>query len=431
MERPAVAFITLGCPKNEVDSDRMTAAVVSSDYRVVDEIDDADIVVLNTCGFITDAVEESVSVALELAEWRDARAGRRLVLAGCMVSRYGDDLASAMPEADALVPVAGEAGLLTVLEGLTGFAANPVAGSGRTVTGPSAYLQISDGCHRSCAYCTIPSIRGPYRSRPIAGIAEEAALLVASGARELVLIGQDTSAWGRDLPGDEDVADVLRAVAATPGLAWLRLMYVQPDGVTDRLLATMAELPQVVPYLDMPLQHAAADVLRAMRRGGSADDFLALIARIRSALPEVCLRSTFIAGFPGEAEEDLDVLLDFIVEAGLDYVGVFPYSPEDGTAAAALPGQLPFEERALRANRVREAADSVAFARAEARTGTQLEVLVEGVDAEDGTAVGRWKGQAPEIDGLVILDTTPEPGTLVCAEIIETYGYDLSGKVRT
>jgi ribosomal protein S12 methylthiotransferase len=426
---PAIAFLTLGCPKNEVDSDRMRASVLASEYRLAEDLDDADVVVLNTCGFITDAVEESVSTALDLAHWRDEREGRRLVVAGCMVSRYGDDLAAAMPEADAFVSVADESALLCVLERVTGASPGAaVPGASRTGGGVSEYLQVSDGCFRSCAYCTIPLIRGPYRSRPLEDLTAEASLLLSAGARELVLIGQDTSSWGRDLAGSGDITDVVHAIASLKDLAWLRLMYVQPDTITARLIEAMATLEPVRHYLDMPLQHASAQVLRAMHRGGSAETFLELIGSLRDAMPDIVLRSTFIAGYPGETEDDLDMLLDFIAEAGLDYAGVFPYSPEEGTAAAHLPGQISDDERFERANRVREAADTVSFARAASLVGRTLDVLSEGPDCE-GIAVGRWSGQAPEVDGYVMLDRAVEAGRIVPVRIGDAYGYDLEGEV--
>lgn len=425
---PAVAFLTLGCPKNEVDSDKMRASVAGSDYRIADDLEDADVVVLNTCGFITDAVEESVSAALDLADWRDAKPGRFLIVAGCMVSRYGEALAEAMPEADAFVPVADEAALLSVVERLTGAAPGATRGPSRTGGAVTEYLQVSDGCFRTCAYCTIPAIRGPYRSRPLEELTAEASFLVSAGTKELVLIGQDTSSWGRDLPGTSDIADVIGAVAATPGLDWLRLMYVQPDTVTPRLVETMASTGAVRHYLDMPLQHASANVLRTMRRSGSGVSFLELIAQLREAMPDIVLRSTFIAGFPGETEDDLDELLGFIGEAGLDYVGVFPFSPEEGTPAAGLPGQLPDEERFERANRVREAADEISTARAARRVGSVLEVLSEGVDVE-GFPIGRWSGQAPEVDGYVMLDREVDAGRIVRVRIDAAYGYDLEGEV--
>lgn len=426
---PAIAFLTLGCPKNEVDSDRMRASVVASAYRFTTDLDEADVVVLNTCGFITDAVEESVGVALELAEWRDERPGRKLVVAGCMVSRYGEDLAASMPEVDAFVPVADEPTLLGVFERLTGVSPGVTAPSAqRTGGGVSEYLQVSDGCFRACAYCTIPAIRGPYRSRSLDELTAEASGLLSAGTRELVLIGQDTSSWGRDLSDSGDITDVVRALAPLDGLAWLRLMYVQPDTITPALIETMATLEPVRHYLDMPLQHASARVLREMHRSGSADSFLALIDRLRDAMPDIVLRSTFIAGYPGETEAELDELLDFIGEAGLDYVGVFPYSPEEGTAAAALPAQISDEERFERANRVREVADEVSIARAARLIGTTLDVLSEGEDP-DGVAIGRWSGQAPEVDGYVMLDRPVDPGHIVAVRIDTSYGYDLEGEV--
>ncbi len=427
-ETPAIAFLTLGCPKNEVDSDRMRGHVLSSSFRIAEDLDDADVVVLNTCGFITDAVEESVSVALDLAEWRDQRPGRHLVLAGCMVSRYQDELAEALPEADALIPVADQPTLLAVLERLTETSSGTTATPSRTGGGVSEYLQVADGCFRTCAYCTIPVIRGPYRSRPLAELTDEASFLVSAGARELVLIGQDTSSWGRDIDGSDDVSDLVHALAATPDLSWLRLMYVQPDTITPRLIETMATVEPVRHYLDMPLQHVSPRLLRSMQRSGSGESFLALIARLREAMPDIALRSTFIAGYPGETEDDLDELLDFIAQASLDYVGVFPYSPEEGTAAASLPEQISDAERFDRANRVRDVADCVSVTRATRLVGSTLDVLSEGTDAE-GFSLGRWSGQAPEVDGYVMLDRSVAAGSIVPVRIDTTCGYDLEGEV--
>jgi len=427
-DTPAIAFLTLGCPKNEVDSDLMRTSVLGSAYRLTDDFSQADVIVLNTCGFISEAVEESVAVALELADWRDAVPGRRLVIAGCMVSRYGDELAAAMPEADAFVPLSAEPDILAELELVTGVPAHPVQAPSRTPPGSSAYLRISDGCSRGCAYCTIPSIRGPYRSRPLAEIAEEGDMLVADGAREIVLIGQDTSAWGHDLGRGQSISDVLRSVADTPGIEWLRLMYVQPDGVTPDLLETMAALPVVAHYLDIPLQHASASILRAMGRSGSAEEFLRLIDSIRQVMPSVALRSTFIAGYPGETEADLESLIGFIELADLEYAGVFAYSPEEGTRAAALNARLPAEERIVRANRVRAVADAIGTRRVAALVGSTLEVLVEGLD-EEGSCVGRWRGQAPEIDGHVYLDREVKTGLLVECRVVAACGYDLEVEV--
>jgi len=428
--KSAVHVLTLGCPKNEVDSDRMAARLDAS-FDVVADLDHADIVIVNTCSFIQAATEESIGVVLELTgAWKTARPGRAVVVAGCMPARYGDELAESLPEVDAFVPVADEAAIARIVAGLTGTAvATPSSDAAvRTQPGPSAYIQVSDGCHRRCTFCTIPGIRGDYRSRPLEEIRAEAALLVAGGAKELVLVGQDISAWGRDLPGDETLADLVRAVARVNGLAWLRLMYVQPDGITPDLLEVMAEEPAVCRYLDMPLQHASRPVLRRMGRSGDAAEFLRLVAVVRDLLPGVALRTTLIAGFPGENADDVRRLEGFIVDARLDYVGVFEYSREDGTPAAAMDHQVPKRTRLARAQRLRDAADAVGFERAAAYVGRTLEVLCEGLD-EDGAPFGRHRGQAPEIDGIVYLDRECEPGRLLTVEIEDAMGYDLVGKV--
>ena len=432
---PVISFITLGCPKNEVDTDRMRAAVVSSAYSLSEDIDDADVVVVNTCSFIQDATEESLATVLEVAgRWIPERAGRHVIVTGCMPSRYGDELSAELPEVAAFLPVGDEVGLLGIVERLTGVPsqATPTGSPGtpsRTVEGSSAYLQISDGCHRECAYCTIPSIRGPYVSRSLDAIVAEAAELVALGAREIVLIGQDTSAYGHDLDGDDTLADVVNAVAAVPGLPWLRLMYVQPDGVSDALLASISKNANVCHYLDIPLQHAAKPVLRRMKRSGESKAFLALLDRIRVALPDVVLRTTVIAGFPGETTQDVRELQRFLSLARFDYVGVFVYSPEPGTTAAVMPDQVPLRTRRARAQRLRDLADEIGLEQASARVDSVVEVLVEGVDPDDGVVVGRWRGQAPEIDGLVLLDGGVT-GEFVRVRLIDSLGYDLEGEVE-
>jgi len=429
---PAIAFITLGCPKNEVDTDRMRAAVLSSAYTLAEDIDDADVVVVNTCSFIQDATEESLATVLEVAgQWLPEREGRHVVVAGCMPSRYGDELSVELPEVAAFVPVGDEAGLLGIVERLTGVPSGAGAEDAvsRTLEGFSAYVQISDGCHRDCAYCTIPAIRGPYVSRPLADIVAETNELVALGAREVVLIGQDISAYGRDLDSSDTLADVVNAVAAVPGLPWVRLMYVQPDGVTDELLQAIAGNPNVCHYLDIPLQHAAKSVLRRMKRSGDAESFLTMLERIRSVVPDVVLRTTLIAGFPGETTADVNELLRFLDAAHFDYVGVFVYSPESGTTAAEMPDQVPLRTRRARAQRLRDRADEIGFERAAARVDATVEVLVEGVDPDDGVVVGRWRGQAPEIDGLVLLDGGT-PGEFVRVRIVDSLGYDLEGEVE-
>ena len=429
-QRPRVAFVTLGCPKNEVDSDRMAASLTGA-FDLVADIDDADVVVVNTCAFIREATEESISVILDVAgEWKSEHGDRCLIVTGCMPSRYGEDLVSSIPEVDAFVAVADEGELARVLARLTGLP-EPTTSlpASRLKPGPSAYLQVSDGCHRACTYCTIPSIRGPYRSRTARDIVAEATSLVAGGARELILIGQDISSWGHDLADQPTLADLVRKLSAVKGLAWLRLMYVQPDEITPDLLEAMAASRVVCRYLDMPLQHASREVLRRMGRPGDASEYLRLIGTVRDLLPGVALRTTLIAGFPGETREDSKRLLDFVRDSRLDYVGVFPYSPEEGTPAATMPDQVPARTRLARAQRLRDTADSVGTERVAALVGRTLEVLIEGVD-EEGQTFGRHRGQAPEIDGLVFVDRPCVVGEIVSATVVDSLGYDLIAEVQ-
>ncbi|MBN2841205.1 MAG: MiaB/RimO family radical SAM methylthiotransferase, partial [Coriobacteriia bacterium] len=313
---PAIAFVTIGCPKNEVDSDRMAALVGASAYRLVDDPADADVVVLNTCAFIQPATEESIATALELAgEWAPAREGRRLIIAGCMPSRYGAELAAAMPEADAFLPVAEEDRLPGVLEGLLGVPFALRAGAPtRTPGAPTAYLKVSEGCDRACAYCTIPAIRGAFISAPVDDVLAEARFLIDGGARELVLVGQDIASYGHDLAEGADLATLVERLDALEGDFRIRLMYLQPDGVTERLLATIAASARVCHYLDVPLQHASAPVLDAMGRTGDDAHFMSLLRRIREVLPDVTLRTTVMAGFPGETEADAATLERFVEE---------------------------------------------------------------------------------------------------------------------
>lgn len=431
-DAPRVHFITLGCPKNEVDTDYMHGLLLSSGYTVTDDLAQADVAVLNTCGFIQDAVEESIAEALDLLEWRDGVLGRKLVMAGCMVSRYGGELSKSLPEPDAYLAVKEATRLPEVLDELLGIdrQAHPAIPTIKRSGTPShfAYLMISDGCRRQCAYCTIPMIRGPYESKPLEAIVDEARLLVQNGAREIILIGQDISSWGCDLEGRQTLLDVIRDISALPGLEWLRLMYVQPDGITDELLELIAKTRNVCKYLDIPLQHASSEILRSMHRNGSSKSFMALLEKIRGTIPDIVLRTTFITGFPGETKKHYNELLEFVEDAAFDYVGVFPYSREAGTLAAEMPNQVSSKVRLSRAQHLRDLADSLALEQIAKRIGTTVDVLAEGRD-EDGSPVGRWMGQAPEVDGIVFLDREVPIGQIVSVKIVDTIGYDLVGEV--
>ncbi|NBI32036.1 30S ribosomal protein S12 methylthiotransferase RimO [Enterorhabdus sp. P55] len=434
-EAPArpVCFITLGCAKNEADTAAMERRAVAAGYRLEDDPERADAIVVNTCSFIQSATEESIEAVLDAAGLpRVAAGGTRLVVAGCMPARYGDELAAELPEAAAFVPCSREDDIVAVLDGLFGVeraVGEPLAGEGAAArpAGAFGYVKISDGCDRWCSYCAIPLIRGRYRSFPFEQVRADVARLVDAGVREVDLIAQDTGRWGADFDEPRDLAWLVDALACEFPDTWLRVMYLQPEGVTDELLAVMGRHANVCSYLDIPLQHVCEPVLRAMNRRGSRASFEALVGRIRAALPDVTLRTTLIAGFPGEDDEQFEELLDFVAEGLFDYVGVFAYSREEGTAAFDLPGQVDEDEKAERAQRLRDAADAASAPLIAARVGRVAEVLVEGAE-EDGQLFGRAQCQAPDVDGVTYLDAG-EPGQVVAARIVDTLLYEMEGEV--
>lgn len=420
---------TLGCPKNAVDSDKVVATLLADGLVPAPGAEAADLVVVNTCAFIEAAREESVETALALADTR--KPGAQLVVTGCMAERYGDELAAALPEADAVVGFAGEGTIADVAflrppSGVRDLLELPRPAP----AAPWAYVKIAEGCDRACAFCAIPSFRGKQRSRPPEAIEAEARALVEAGAAELVLVAQDLAWYGRDVGEPGALAPLLQRLdaLAADGLARVRLLYLYPSEVRDPLVATMLELPTVVPYFDLSLQHADRSLLARMRRWGSGERFLSILERIRADEPDAAFRSSFIVGFPGETEDHHEALLAFLAAAGLDWAGFFPFSPEDGTPAATMDGEVP---AALMEERLRECSEMqepVTFSRRDAlaRAGTQLEVLVDGpADGGEGV-VGRTHREAPEIDGVVRLPTaSPVPGTIVRARAVAAEGVDL------
>jgi ribosomal protein S12 methylthiotransferase len=430
----------------------MRARALAAGFVLADDPAEADVVVVNTCSFITEATEEAISTIFGLLELpRLAQGTAKLVVAGCMPSRYGETLTDELPEIAAFVSCAEEENIVEILEAvlppaapLAPLSAAPLL---RTVSAPWAYVKIADGCNRRCSFCTIPHIRGRYRSVPFDEILAEVTGLVSGGVREIVLIAQDTGIWS-DKGGDgtsgtapspsspSNLAGLLGALATRFPATWFRVMYLQPQGITDELLAVMAARPNICNYLDIPLQHASKRVLREMNRTGCGEEYLALLARIRAALPDVTLRTTVIAGFPGETRTDARELERFIETAAFDYVGVFPYSQEDGTAAGKREDQVPLRTRRARAQRLRDLADAVGFARVAARVSAAEEVLViERDEDEDGDPgegayplLGRTQRQAPEVDGMVHLDRG-NIGELLSATMVEAYCYELDGRV--
>jgi ribosomal protein S12 methylthiotransferase len=422
----------------------MLGVLARGGHELVLDPDAANVLVVNTCAFITPAKEESIATILELARVKAARPDRRLVVTGCLAQRYADDLRRSLPEVDAFV---GTGDLLRIAEAIEGApASEPVVYRGaqhvlpahgvaqRVRTGAwwTAYLKVSEGCDHTCSFCIIPKIRGRHESRPMADLLSEAAALVAEGALELNLIAQDLTAYGRDLAGDASLARLLRALAVrVPDARWLRLLYAYPASVTDELLEVIADEPAVCKYLDMPLQHVADGMLRAMRRERSGNGLRALIRHIRRAVPGIALRSSFIVGFPGEREADVDELCAFLEEFELDRVGVFRYSREEGTDAATHTAQIAESVKRRRWERVMNTQARVAARRSRAQIGRELDVLIEGDGERPGTLAGRTRDQAPEIDGQITVCGEAAAGDLVRVRVTNAEVYDLSGVIRS
>jgi ribosomal protein S12 methylthiotransferase len=437
-----IHFLTLGCPKNQVDSEIMLGVLARDGHELVLDPESADVLVVNTCAFIGPAKAESIDAILDAARVKAARAGRRLVVTGCLAQRYADDLRTSLPEVDVFVGTgdlgrigeaieAPPAGAPVVYRGAQHvLPRHDVSPRIRTGAWWTAYLKVSEGCDHTCSFCIIPKIRGRHESRPIDDLVAEAEALAADGTLELNLIAQDLTAYGRDLPGDASLARLLRALAIrVPAIRWIRLLYAYPSSVTDALLEVMASEPAVCRYLDMPLQHASDRMLRAMRRERSAAALRSLIARVRAAVPGIALRTAFIVGFPGETDDDVRALCDFIEETSFDRVGVFRYSKEENTHAATLPGHLPERVKQARWERVMETQAGVAARLARAQIGREVEVLLED-ETGSGTLVGRMASQAPEIDGTIVVEGAGEPGEIVTARITGADVYDLRGLIH-
>jgi ribosomal protein S12 methylthiotransferase len=418
---------TLGCPKNAVDSDKVVASLLADGMLAADDASTADLVVVNTCAFIETARQESIDVSLALSDQR--KPGAKLVLTGCMAERYGSELSDALPEADAVVGFAGEGSIAEVVlkrkpTGVRDLLELPRA----KPNAPWAYLKVAEGCDRACAFCAIPTFRGAQRSRTPESIEAEARQLVDAGVSELVLVAQDIAWYGRDTGQPGTLAPLLRRLDALSrhGLRRIRLLYLYPSEVKDPLISTMLELPTVVPYFDLSLQHASATRLRAMKRWGSGDRFLASIEAIRAQEPDAAFRSNFIVGFPGETESEHDELLAFLAAARLDWAGFFAFSPEDGTAAQDLDDPVPVELTAARLRECSEIQDPITAASRDALVGTEVEVLIDGVDEETGEPIGRTHREAPEIDGVLRLEGAyARPGSWVRATVTAALGPDL------
>jgi ribosomal protein S12 methylthiotransferase len=431
---------TLGCPKNRVDSEVMLGTLAQAGYRLVQEPDEADVVVVNTCGFIESAKEESVDAILELSELKRTGRCRKLVVTGCLVQRHADELARALPEVDHFLGTGAYADVAKVVSDAQArrlvvpdpefvhSAATPRVSS---LPSHTAYLKISEGCDNACAFCIIPKLRGRQRSRPVDDVVAEAEALASRGTIELSLVAQDLTAYGSDLPGRPRLHALLRALAKVDGLRWIRLHYAYPRDVPAALVETIADEPKIVKYLDMPLQHSSDRLLRTMRRGRDSLFLRRLLARLRARVPGIALRTSLIVGLPGETRRDFEDLVRFVEEQRFERLGVFEFSAEEGTPAADMAGQVPQRVRRARFERIMEIQQRISREHQRATIGRRLEVLVEGrAEETEHLLAGRHAQQAPEIDGLTYVnDGIAYPGEIVTVEVTDASDYDLVGRV--
>ncbi|HEX6276336.1 MAG TPA: 30S ribosomal protein S12 methylthiotransferase RimO [Polyangiaceae bacterium] len=440
MSDSTIHFVSLGCPKNRVDSEVMLGVAERAGYRHVDDAADATVIVVNTCGFIDAAKQESIQTILELAELKQSGACEKLVVAGCLSQRHPDELARELPEVDHLLGSSDMLKLERVLRGgaerlLVGNPADWVVGATdpRRVStrGRSAYVKIAEGCNRTCSFCVIPELRGKQRSRTEDDVVREVEALVAAGVVEVNLVSQDTVAFGRDRQDGATLARLVRRVADVSGVHWVRLFYLYPEKLDDELIELIGAHPHVVPYVDMPLQHAADGMLRRMRRGHGGRRLYDLVERLRKRIADLTFRTAFIVGHPGETDAEFEELLTFVRFAEFDRVGVFRYSDETSARSFAFEGKVARGVAARRARRLMSVQRRISKQKHKALVGRELDVLVEGVsDESDLAMVGRHAGQAPEIDGVTYLSGGPVlPGEMVRARVSRATDYDLVADV--
>lgn len=445
-----VGFVSLGCPKNLVDSEVMMGQLKEAGYEITSDASEADTVVVNTCGFIESAKQESIDAILEAARLKTEGKAQRLVVAGCLVERYRDLLRAEMPEVDAFLGTNQITEITKACDERTNTRSLPILPIGNqsatylydestprvlATPGYSAFIKIAEGCDRPCAFCFIPQMRGHFRSRRTGSILVEAQQLADEGVKELVLVAQDSSRYGEDLGQPDALAHLLRELSHLDGIEWVRVMYTYPTHISDAFLDVLATEPKAVNYLDMPLQHASANVLKLMRRGGTRASLGRLIRRIRERVPDLAIRTTFITGFPGETEEDFEELLAFVREMEFDRVGVFTYSDEEGTPAFELPNKVDARTAKRRRATLMREQKRISRRRNKSRIGSTARVLFEGVSKETELLwQGRMETQAADIDGCVLINDAPEdfdpvPGQFVDVLITEAHDYDLVGRI--
>lgn len=445
-----VGFVSLGCPKNLVDSEVMMGQLAGAGYEITNRADEADTVVVNTCGFIESAKQESIDAILEATSLKAEGRAKRVVVAGCLVERYRDDLMKELPEVDAFIGTSQVNEILKAADDefdAKELTITPIGNKSstylydeytprmRATASHTAFIKIAEGCDRPCAFCSIPSMRGSFRSRRFGSIIEEARDLAKQGVKEVVLIAQDSSRYGEDLGEIDALAALIRALGEIEELEWIRVMYAYPTHISDAFLTAIAETPKAVKYLDMPLQHASRNVLKLMKRGGNRQSLERLIARVRERVPGITIRTTFITGFPGETEEDFDELIKFVQNCRFDNLGVFTYSDEEGTPAYELPNKVDPKIAAKRRTRLMKEQAKISRQLNKAKIGNTYKVLFEGLSQEsDLLFQGRLEGQTQEIDGYILIndmpeDFEPEIGAIYNVRITEAHDYDLVGEI--
>lgn len=439
-----IYFVSLGCDKNLVDSEMMVADLRRAGHTLVEDVSQAEVIVVNTCCFIGDAKEESINTLLEMGQYKESGECRLLVAAGCLAQRYHSEIRREIPEVDVIVGTTGyEALVQAIEEGLrehTGtvsclesidYLPEPLTDRDSLSGGYYAYLKIAEGCDKQCAYCVIPKVRGRYRSVPLENLLEQARHLVGNGARELILVAQETTLYGRDLYGEKSLPRLLEALSEIEGLRWIRILYCYPEEITEELVQAIKRLPKVCHYLDIPIQHGADSVLKRMGRRTGRREIARQIARLREEIPDIALRTTLITGFPGETPEEFEELKSFVREMKFDRLGVFPYSQEEDTPAAGMPGQISEELKQSRREEIMSIQQEIAFARSAEQIGRELDVMVEGRIPDEGVTIARTYMDAPEVDGFVFLETDWDlmSGEFVRVRITGAREYDLIGEV--
>ncbi len=436
-----VGMVSLGCPKNQMDAELMLAKLEQAGFELVAESGLADVVIVNTCGFIEDAKKESIENILEFAQLKQEGRIQRIIVTGCLAERYQEELVTELPECDGVLGLGANGDIVEAVRRVMGgektvrFPAKDCWSleGDRLQTTPSffAYLRIGDGCNNCCTYCAIPSIRGRLRSRPMESLLAEAEKLAADGVKELILVAQDTTLYGTDLYGEARLPQLLRGLCVIEGIRWIRLLYCYPEHITDELLDVMAAEDKVLNYMDIPIQHVSGKVLTAMNRTGDARTLRELIARIRDRVPGIVLRTTVMTGFPGEGEAEFVELCQFIQDVKFERLGCFAFSPEEGTVAASLPGQIEEEEKQRRRDIVMEEQTRISDAYNQAQVGKTIPVLVESYDRYAECWFGRSEGDAPDIDGKVFFSCprgAVQPGRLVQVNITDAMDWDLMGE---